>query len=74
MAEEAALRRDYLYYRAVCMTLIYEVTPSEERRKDALDGWFEVKNSLRKYPDHAYFRKAVLEMQRIGNGAVPKKG
>jgi tetratricopeptide (TPR) repeat protein len=74
MAEEAALRRDYLYYRAVCMTLIYEVTPSEERRKDALDGWFEVKNSLRKHPDHAYFRRAVLEMQRIGNGPAPSKG
>lgn len=74
MVEPAALRRDYLYYRAVCMTRQYEESPTEERRKNALDGWFEVKNSLRKYPDHAYFRKAVSEMQRIGSGAPPSKG
>jgi Serine/threonine protein kinase len=74
MVEAAVLRRDYLYYRAVCMTRAYEESPNEERRKNALDGWFEVKNSLRKYPEHAYFRKAVSEMQRIGNSVSPSKG
>jgi serine/threonine protein kinase len=74
MVEASSLRRDYLYFRAVCMTRAYEGAPTGERRKDALDGWFEVKNSLRKYPNHAYFRKAVSEMQRIGNGAPPSKG
>jgi serine/threonine-protein kinase len=74
MVDPATIRRDYLYYRAVCMTRAYEASPTDERRKDALDGWFEVKNSLRKYPNHAYFRKAVSEMQRIGSGASLSKG
>lgn len=74
LIEAGALRRDYLYYRAVCMTRQYEESPTEERRNNALDGWFEVKNSLRKYPDHAYFKKAVSEMQKIANSVIPSKG
>jgi hypothetical protein len=72
--DAALLRRDYLYYRALCLSRLFEKSPTEECRKSALDGWFEVKNALRKNPEHAYFRKAVAEMQKIGNSPSPAKG
>ncbi|MBN1127680.1 MAG: hypothetical protein JXA71_01745, partial [Chitinispirillaceae bacterium] len=68
------MRRDYLYYRATGLGLLYQQSPDAERKKEALDGWFEVKQSLRNYPDHAYFRTAVSEMQKIGSGITPTKG
>jgi hypothetical protein len=53
---------------------VFDQTPSEENKKSALDAWFEVKNHLRKIPDHSYFKKAVLEMQRIGDARTIGKG
>jgi hypothetical protein len=72
--ETDILRRDYLYYRALCLSRLYEQSPTVANKKMALDGWFEVKNALRKYPDHSYFRKAVAEMQKIGTDASGAKG
>jgi tRNA A-37 threonylcarbamoyl transferase component Bud32 len=72
--DASVLRRDYLYYRALCLSRLFEKSPTEEYRKNALDGWFEVKNALRQNPEHAYFRKAVAEMQKIGNPTSPAKG
>ncbi|MBN2036167.1 MAG: serine/threonine protein kinase [Chitinispirillaceae bacterium] len=68
------IRREYLYWRAICLGRLFEQTPSDEFRKNALDGWFEVKNSLRSYPDHSYYRRAVHEMQKIGTVALESKG
>jgi hypothetical protein len=68
------LRRDYLYYRAICLSRLFERSPTEEFRRNALDGWFEVKSSLRKNPGHSYFQRAVSEMQKIGSNAQPAKG
>ncbi|HEX7510884.1 MAG TPA: hypothetical protein VF335_06260, partial [Chitinivibrionales bacterium] len=61
------LRRDYLFYRALCLGRIFDRAPTQENRSNALDAWFEVKTFLRMSPDHAYFQKAVVEMQRIGD-------
>jgi serine/threonine protein kinase len=72
--DATVLRRDYLYYRAFCLSRLFEQSPTEEYRKNALDGWFEVKNSLRNNPGHSYFRRAVSEMQKIGSRAQPAKG
>jgi hypothetical protein len=72
--DATVFRRDYLYYRARCLGRLFEQSPTEENRKKALDGWFEVKNALRMHPRNSYFRKAVSEMQRIGCAALPTKG
>ena len=69
MMEPDEFRREYLFYRARCVTEQYEQSPNENSRKKALDGWFEVKNACRKHPDHAYFKEAVSEMQKIGADA-----
>jgi serine/threonine protein kinase len=61
------VRRDYLYCRALCLSLRFDREPSPENRKAALDGWFEVKNSVRRLPRHRYFNEAVSEMQRVGD-------
>ncbi len=61
------VRRDYLYCRALCLSRRFDQAPSPENRKSALDGWFEVKNAVRRLPRHLYFNEAVSEMQRIGD-------
>jgi serine/threonine protein kinase len=60
------VRRDYLYCRAKCLSRRFDTEASQENRKAALDGWFEVKNAVRRFPHHMYFNEAVSEMQRIG--------
>jgi hypothetical protein len=74
MLDAETLHRDYFFYRALCLGRVFDQTPSEENKKSALDAWFEVKNHLRKIPDHSYFKKAVLEMQRIGDARTIGKG
>jgi eukaryotic-like serine/threonine-protein kinase len=69
-----SLRRDCLFCRAQCMSTRFDSSPTETNRKDALDTWFEVKTAVRKYPNHTYYGKAVLEMQRIGNNPIHDKG
>jgi len=61
------VHRDYLYCRALCQSRLFDRDPSPENRKSALDGWFEVKNAVRRFPRHMYFGEAVSEMQRIGD-------
>jgi serine/threonine protein kinase len=61
-----ALHRDCIFCRAQCLTRRFDNSPTDANRRDALDSWFEVKNTLRKYPGHEYNAKAVSEMQRIG--------
>jgi tetratricopeptide (TPR) repeat protein len=68
------IHREYLFYRALCLGRMFDQAPSEDNRKTALDAWFEVKNYLRKIPDHVYFKKAVVEMQRIGDANTHGKG
>jgi serine/threonine protein kinase len=63
------IRRDYLYYRALCLSRRFDQQRSQENRKSALGAWFEVKNAVRNFPHHRYFNEAVSEMQRIGDEA-----
>jgi serine/threonine protein kinase len=68
--EPETVHRDYFYYRALCLSGLFDQVPSDDNRKNALDSWFEVKNAMRKFASHEYYKKAVSEMQRIGTGAV----
>jgi len=65
LMEADQLRRECLYWRALCGSKRFDGSPSTGAQKAALDSWFEVKNALRMSPEHPYFRKAVAEMQRI---------
>ena len=65
------VRRDYLYCRAKCLSRRFDQEASPGNRKAALDGWFEVKNAVRRFPHHMYFNEAVSEMQRIGTLSRP---
>jgi serine/threonine protein kinase len=67
------LRRDFLFWRAQCLTRRFDAAPADANRRDALDAWFEVKNAVRKNPAHEYFGKAVSEMQRIGEASSHDK-
>ncbi len=67
------LYRDCAFWRAQCLSRRFDAAPTDANRRDALDSWFEVKNSVRKNPSHEYFAKAVSEMQRIGENPVHDK-
>jgi serine/threonine protein kinase len=67
------LRRDCLFWRAVCLTRRFDAQATDANQRDALDGWFEVKNAMRKNTGHEYYRKAISEMQRIGDNQVQDK-
>jgi hypothetical protein len=70
----AALHQDILYYKALCYSKEFDSHPSRATMKNALDSWFEVKLLFRSSPEHAYFKKAESEMQRIGDSAKEIKG
>jgi hypothetical protein len=72
--DPVTLRQDLLYYRALCYSKEFDSHPSRATMKNALDSWFEVKLLFRSMPDHAFFKKAENEMQRIGDRAKEIKG
>jgi len=63
--DPSLLRTEALYLRALCDSRDFDAAPSQETVKKALDSWFEVKAAMRASADHAYYKKAVDEMQRI---------
>lgn len=63
--DHSTLRQEALYYKALCRSRLFDAEPDETALKRALDSWFEVKAALRTSPNHAYYRKAVSEMQRL---------
>jgi serine/threonine protein kinase len=70
----STLRQETLYYRALCYSREFDSHPSKMTMQTALDSWFEVKLQFRATPEHNHFRKAVLEMQRIGDKGKDIKG
>ena len=72
--DQAALRQEILYARAQCYSAEFDQKPSQAALKKAMDAWFEVKSQFRLSPDHAYFQKAVFEMQRLGEESGKIKG
>jgi hypothetical protein len=70
----ATLRQEALYYRALCYSREFDSHPSKMTMQTALDSWFEVKLQFRATPEHNHFRKAMLEMQRIGDKGKDIKG
>jgi serine/threonine protein kinase len=72
--DPATLRQEVMYYRALCQSRQFDLSPSQTNSQNALDSWFEVKLLLRSTPQHTYFKKAVSEMQRIGERAKGIRG
>jgi serine/threonine protein kinase len=70
----ATLRQEMLYYKALCYSKEFDGHPSKTTMRNALDAWFEVKLLFRSTPEHNYFQKAVLEMQRIDDRGKEIKG
>jgi serine/threonine protein kinase len=60
------LRREEQYLRAQCLTHQFDRTPSEENYRQVMDGWFQLKSTLRQFPEHEYNTIALNQTQRIG--------
>ena len=61
----ADVRREYLYLRARCKSRLFDAAPSMDGIAAAMDAWFEVRQALAGQRDHAYFRIATDEMQKL---------
>lgn len=59
------LNQEVLYYLAKCSTGIFESDPSQEKKKTAMESWFNVKNEFRNNQDHPYFIEANKEIRNI---------
>jgi serine/threonine protein kinase len=59
------LHIEQVYYTAICKSKEFDLNPSKDSKKAALDSWFEVKSELQTSKDHPYFKTADSEMQRI---------
>jgi serine/threonine protein kinase len=60
-----ALKREVFYHTALCSTALFDSEPNEQKYKEALDAWWQLRTSLRSNPDHPYNKKATIEMQRM---------
>jgi serine/threonine protein kinase len=64
--EYSVLKREVLYYTALCSTAQFDANPSESAYKEALDAWWQLRSVLHSEPGHEYNKKAAEELQRIG--------
>lgn len=60
------LRREEQYLRALCLTHLFDRVPSDENYRQVMDGWFQLKSTLRQFPEHEYNAIVVNQTQRIG--------
>ncbi|MGB7568117.1 MAG: serine/threonine-protein kinase [Chitinivibrionales bacterium] len=65
MMDYEILKREVFYYTALCSTASFDNDPNERTYKEALDAWWQLRTHLRSNPDHAYNKKAIVEMQRM---------
>lgn len=59
------LKREAFYYTALCTTALFDSEPNEQKYKEALDAWWQLRTVLRSNPQHPYNKKANVEMQRM---------
>ncbi len=61
-----ALEQRRMLCRARVATAIYNTSPSEETKKEAMDSWYEIKLRLYATPEHRLYQQADAEIRRIG--------
>lgn len=59
------LKQEVCYYRALCATRLFDMSPSEKTWNDASGAWYQLKNEMRAKRSHAYYKKAEDELRRI---------
>jgi serine/threonine protein kinase len=64
------LNQQVLYYTAHCVSAIFMSEPSIDKKKVAMESWFNVKNEFRNNQDHPYFVEANLEIRNISKKTV----
>lgn len=66
LLDNAVVKRDIYYYKALCTSKQFTNQPSEYNYKNALGAWYRLKEFMKTDNHHPYFKKATLEMQNIG--------
>jgi serine/threonine-protein kinase len=59
------LKQEVSYYTALCVTAQFDANPTDKAYKEALDAWWQLRNTLRNNPDHEYNKEAEAELQRL---------
>jgi hypothetical protein len=61
-------RQNLLYSIAQCATAVFDQNGTEEKKKKAMEAWYDVKSLLRTSPEHIYFKNADSAIRRISKG------
>jgi hypothetical protein len=65
LADQRSIQREVVYYKALCLTGLYELDRTDANRTAAIEGWFSVKYALRNEQSHRYFAYANEQIRRI---------
>lgn len=60
------LQQRRMLCRALVATANYDTNPNAQTKREAMDGWYEIKLKLQNSPNHYMYRKADTEIRRIG--------
>jgi len=66
LIDRKTLEIEALYLIAKCRTAIFNETPNNETRTNAMKCWFDVKNEFRKNQNHPYFNEANNSIRELG--------
>ncbi|HUI92850.1 MAG TPA: serine/threonine-protein kinase [Chitinivibrionales bacterium] len=67
-----AFRELLLYSKALCASALYDRSPSDDARKEAMEAWYDVKTLFKTSPEHRYYLKADAEIRRISTSVAAK--
>lgn len=65
LLDKKTLRKEMLYYIAICNTGFLISNPTLKKQKSALQSWFDVKGEFRSNQDHPYFMEANRKIREI---------
>jgi len=69
LTDQRAIERDVVYYKALCLTGLYNAEATEQNKTSAMDGWFDVKFAFRNETNHRYFKYANEQIRRMSSEA-----
>ncbi|MBD3239873.1 MAG: protein kinase [Chitinivibrionales bacterium] len=65
LLEQGGIQREVVYYKAVCLTGLYNRDASDQARNVAMESWYDVKFAFRNQQNHRYFKHANDQIRKM---------
>lgn len=65
LTDQTGVQREVVYYRAVCLTGLYNRDASDQARNTAMESWYDVKFAFRNQQNHRYFKHANDQIRKM---------